>query len=78
MKAKAQFGMKFLTKIIITKYFGNELDIPTLVCCRDEPIVLGKPRFPHEFTANTYRVALIDNGYGMLTIRVTDVLYYFV
>jgi len=62
--AKSRYGTTFECKIISTKYFkfmGNDSDVPTLVCCKDESLVLGKPSNPEYFTKEKYKVTLIDN-----------------
>lgn len=36
------------------------IDTETLVCCQDSTIILGKARFPDEFTEEIYMAEIID------------------
>jgi len=69
--AKSKYGSIFNATIISTKYFGDDEDIPTLVCKDDIKLVLGKPRHPENFTNNEYKIKLIDrNNCGLYSIEV--------
>lgn len=66
IKAFNRFGSIVECKLIDTQYFGDKLDrlFPTIVCCKDESLILGKPRFPDKFTRKTFMVEImeIENG----------------
>ena len=72
INAKTKYGNIFNGKIVYTKYFGDDNDIPTLVCRDDIKLVLGKPRYPEKFTDNEYKIKLIDrNNCGLYSIEVS-------
>ena len=72
MNAKTKYGNIFNAKIVYTKYFGDTNDVPTLVCSEDISLVLGKPRYPENFTVNEYKIKLIDrNNCGLYSIEVS-------
>ena len=72
INAKTKYGNIFNGKIVYTKYFGDDNDIPTLVCRDDIKLVLGKPRYPEKFTDDEYKIKLIDrNNCGLYSIEVS-------
>jgi hypothetical protein len=74
INAKMKYGNIFNGKIVSTKYFGNEMEIPTLVCSEDNNLVLGKPRYPEKFTDDEYKIKLIDRyNCGKYSIEVTKI-----
>ena len=52
--AKTKYGNTFNCMIINTNYFGDDAVIPTLVVSDDISLVLGKPRYPENFTDDEY------------------------
>uniref|UniRef100_A0A6C0HT70 Uncharacterized protein n=1 Tax=viral metagenome TaxID=1070528 RepID=A0A6C0HT70_9ZZZZ len=69
--AKQKYGLEFRVKIISTKYFGDDADIPTIVCFDDEKLVLGKPRYPECFTKHEYIIILVDkHNSGLFSIDI--------
>jgi len=69
--AQTKYGNLFNGKIVSTKYFGDDIDVPTLVCCDDINLVLGKPRYPEKFIDNEYKIKLVDrNNCGLYSIEV--------
>ena len=72
INAKNKYGNIFNGKIVYTKYFGDDNDIPTLVCSDDINLVLGKPRYPENFTDDEYKIKLIDrNNCELYSIEVS-------
>jgi hypothetical protein len=72
INAKNKYGNIFNGKIVYTKYFGDDNDIPTLVCSDDVNLVLGKPRYPEKFTDDEYKIKLMDrNNCGLYSIEVS-------
>lgn len=72
INAKTKYGNIFNGKIVYTKYFSDDNDIPTLVCSADINLVLGKPRYPEKFTDDEYKIKLIDrNNCGLYSIEVS-------
>ena len=70
--AKTKYGNTFNCMIINTNYFGDAADIPTLVVSDDISLVLGKPRYPENFTDDEYKIKLIDrNNVGLYSIEVS-------
>lgn len=69
--AKNKYGMTFNCQIINTNYFDDKSVVPTLVCSNDITLVLGKPRYPENFTDDEYKITLVDrNNMGMYSIHV--------
>jgi hypothetical protein len=68
VEAKSRYGIRFKGKIINTKYFNDSEDIPTLVCAKDESLVLGKPRFPENFKDSEYDINIVSNTMKLLNI----------
>lgn len=69
LKAKERFGLEFTVVVILTKYFSDNEDIPTIVCRDEHEFVLGKPRYPDCFTQNEYVARLIDrNDCGLYSL----------
>lgn len=62
LEAKTKYGNACKARLVPTKYFGDETDVPTLVCSNDVGLVLGKPRFPEHFTKNEYRIEFLQHG----------------
>lgn len=54
VEAKSRYGSRFKVKLINTKYFSDSVDYETIVCVKDESLVLGKPRFPENFKDSEY------------------------
>lgn len=74
IKAKNKYGNVFYGKLVHTKYFGDNDDIATLVCSDDIDMVLGKPRYPHNFTDDEYKIKVIDkNKCGLFSLEVLSV-----
>lgn len=72
INAKNKYGNSFKGKIINTKYFGDNNNIPTLVCSDDTNLVLGKPRYPENFIDDEYKIKLIDrNNCGLYSIEIS-------
>lgn len=72
IEAKSKFGDTFNGKIVPTKYFGNDMIIPTLVCSDDDTLILGKPRYPHNFTDDEYKVKLVNKfNCGVYAIEIS-------
>lgn len=70
--AKTKYGNTFNCMIINTNYFGDDAVIPTLVVSDDISLVLGKPRYPENFTDDEYKIKLIDrNNVGLYSIEVS-------
>lgn len=70
--AKTKYGNTFNCMIINTNYFGDDAVIPTLVVSDDISLVLGKPRYPENFTDDEYKIKLIDrNNDGLYSIEVS-------
>ena len=65
IRAKQKYGLTFRIKILSTKYFGDDVDVPTIVCFDDETLVLGKPRCPKTFTpTQDYMIRLVDRHHN--------------
>lgn len=65
--------MSFNCQIINTNYFEDITVIPTLVCSDDISLVLGKPRYPENFTDDEYKITLVNrNNMGVYSIEVCD------
>jgi len=72
--AKSRYGSVFNGKIINTKYFGDDEDIPTLVCSNDLSLILGKPRYAEHFTEEEYIINVINNNHtGLLSIEISNI-----
>jgi hypothetical protein len=70
--SNTKYGNTFICKIINTNYFGDDKIIPTLVVSDDISLVLGKPRYPDNFTDDEYKIKLIDrNNSGLYSIEVS-------
>lgn len=70
--AKTKYGNTFNCMIINTNYFGDDAVSPTLVVSDDISLVLGKPRYPENFTDDEYKIKLIDrNNVGLYSIEVS-------
>ena len=59
INAKSKYGDILNCKIIYTKYFNNNIDVETLVCSENIDLVLGKPRYPNNFSKCKFNVKLI-------------------
>jgi hypothetical protein len=74
--SKKKYGNNFICKIINTNYFGDfgcDKVFPTLVVGNDISLILGKPRYPENFTNNEYNIKLIDrNNCGLYSIEVLE------
>jgi hypothetical protein len=54
VKAIEKYGYTFDCKLIKTKYFGDDEEFCTLVCAKDETLILGKPRHQRNFAGFNY------------------------
>jgi len=70
--AKTKYGNTFNCIIVNTNYFDDETRTPTLVVSDDTSLVLGKPRYPENFTDDKYEIKLVDiHNAGLYSIEVS-------